>query len=75
MMTVLVGLDNRLYFEEMPEKHRGNFYEKVDPIPVKCNVLAWDDPISRPTRVFEWRGQVARKNGSVLFDFFEEVER
>ncbi len=74
MKSILIGANEQIYYVDLPEKHRGNFYLMSVQVPMSLEYGIWSQPVplKYPVRTFLWCGTIARKDGSDLLDLFEE---
>jgi len=76
MKALLIAHDDRVYYVDIPDHHRGGHYNVADHRPMATARLSaqWQEPVQMLdyVRTFTWRGQIVRKNGLEIFDFFEE---
>jgi hypothetical protein len=49
------------------------YYQMHDRRPAKLSTMDWAPCNTESIRTFQRRGTIARKDGSRLFDFFEEI--
>lgn len=75
MRALLISFDNLLYMTEAPEAFRGpgEIYQLPTPQPISTAYGHWTKFEPVKVRNFQWRGQVVRKDGTPIFDFFEEI--
>jgi hypothetical protein len=74
MRSLLIALNGQLYCVMLPEEFRYRTYHMTIPSPTVVEFNTWAAPVRMAVRTFEWRGQIVRKNGTPVTDFFEEIE-
>lgn len=75
MIALMVALNGKMKLIEIPAHFRGGQYLISSSLGgVSINFDTWIGPTEMKHRVFVWRMQVARADGSPMFDLFEEVE-
>lgn len=74
MRAILIDKQDRVYPIHVSEKLRGGCIQLSDNQPLSARFEEWTQPIVYKVRTFQWRGQIVRKDGSELLDFFEEID-
>jgi hypothetical protein len=74
MRSLLIALDGSLYCVILPEEFRYRAYHMTIPQPTVVEFNTWAAPVRLSIRPFEWRGQIVRKDGTPVTDFFEEID-
>lgn len=73
MKSLLIYANDTTKWVELPEKHRHSYYAEAVHTPMLTTRPYDDFPVKGREITFQWRGTIIRRDGRVVFDFFEEI--